>query len=198
MRPGFRVHEPAGAYYVMTDIADLAADGEDDVAFALRLIRDPGVAAVPGSSFFSHPDLGRTKLRFAFPKRHETLVAAADRLARLATARLTSGQRAITRPASSPMARRASSASKCMNGSGLDRLLDDLAADPAVDDRVDRPGPIGLEGRRDRVGPAAVEHVGQRLDAVVADPAGRVGGQDPGEVAALVEQVGRLRAARTR
>src|SRR6187397_2905335 len=80
---GFRVHEPAGAYYVMTDIADLARDGEDDVAFAMRLIADPGVAAVPGSSFFSRPELGRTKLRFAFPKRRETLGAAAERLARL-------------------------------------------------------------------------------------------------------------------
>ena len=68
-RPGFRVHEPGGAYYVMTDIRDLASEGEDDVAFAHRLIRDPGVAAVPGSSFFSRPELGRTKLRFAFPKR---------------------------------------------------------------------------------------------------------------------------------
>jgi aminotransferase len=80
---GFRVHEPAGAYYVMTDIRDLARDGEDDVAFAHRLIADPGVAAVPGSSFFSRPELGRTKLRFAFPKRIETLAAAADRLARM-------------------------------------------------------------------------------------------------------------------
>jgi aminotransferase len=81
---GFRVHDPAGAYYVMTDISDLAADGEDDVAFTLRLIRYPGVAAVPGSSFFSRPELGRTKVRFAFPKRTETLVAAAERLDRLA------------------------------------------------------------------------------------------------------------------
>ena len=81
---GFRFGDPAGAYYVMTDIADLAEDGEDDVAFALRLIADPGVAAVPGSSFFSEPALGRTKLRFAFPKRAETLLAAADRLSRLA------------------------------------------------------------------------------------------------------------------
>src|SRR5436189_2778568 len=81
---GFRIHEPAGAYYVMTDITDLAADGEDDVAFALRLIRDPGVAAVPGSSFFSRPELGRTKLRFAFPKRTEPLLAATERLSRLA------------------------------------------------------------------------------------------------------------------
>jgi aspartate/methionine/tyrosine aminotransferase len=79
---GFRVHEPAGAYYVMTDISDVA-EGEDDVAFALRLIRDPGVAAVPGSSFFSRPELGRTKLRFAFPKRIETLEAACERLSRL-------------------------------------------------------------------------------------------------------------------
>jgi aspartate/methionine/tyrosine aminotransferase len=81
---GFRVHQPAGAYYVMTDIRDLARDGEDDVAFAHRLIRDPGVAAVPGSSFFSKPELGRSKLRFAFPKKRETLEAAADRLSNLA------------------------------------------------------------------------------------------------------------------
>jgi aminotransferase len=80
---GFRVHEPSGAYYVMTDIHDLASEGEDDVTFAHRLIRDPGVAAVPGSSFYSRAELGRTKLRFAFPKRIETLEAAAERLARL-------------------------------------------------------------------------------------------------------------------
>ena len=79
---GFRIHQPAGAYYVMTDIRDLT--DEDDVTFARRLILDPGVAGVPGSSFFSHPELGRTKLRFAFPKRLETLRAATDRLARLA------------------------------------------------------------------------------------------------------------------
>ena len=80
---GFRVHEPDGAYYVMTDIAGLTSD--DDVTFARRLIHEPGVAAVPGSSFFSRPELGRTKLRFAFPKRLETLRAASERLARLAT-----------------------------------------------------------------------------------------------------------------
>ena len=78
---GFRISEPAGAYYVMTDIRDLT--DEDDVTFAMRLIQDPGVAAVPGSSFFSRPELGRTKLRFAFPKRDETLLAAADRLSRI-------------------------------------------------------------------------------------------------------------------
>ena len=79
---GFRLHEPDGAYYVMTDIAGLTSD--DDVTFARRLIHDPGVAAVPGSSFFSRPELGRSKVRFAFPKRLETLRAASERLARLA------------------------------------------------------------------------------------------------------------------
>ena len=78
---GFRLDEPDGAYYVMTDIRDLT--DEDDVTFAMRLIREPGVAGVPGSSFFSRPELGRTKLRFAFPKRTETLEAAAERLARI-------------------------------------------------------------------------------------------------------------------
>jgi aminotransferase len=78
---GFRVYHPAGAYYAMTDIRGLTDD--DDVTFARRLIADPGVATVPGSSFYSRPELGRTKARFAFPKKLETLRAAAERLARL-------------------------------------------------------------------------------------------------------------------
>jgi aspartate/methionine/tyrosine aminotransferase len=83
---GFRTYRPDGAYYVMTDIAGLANAGEDDVAFARRMVADPGIAAVPGSSFYSRPELGRTKIRFAFPKRLETLAAAAERLNRLAAA----------------------------------------------------------------------------------------------------------------
>jgi aspartate/methionine/tyrosine aminotransferase len=83
---GFRTYRPDGAYYVMTDVAGLAAAGEDDVAFARRLVADPGIASVPGSSFYSRPELGRTKIRFAFPKRLETLASAAERLGRLAPA----------------------------------------------------------------------------------------------------------------
>ncbi|HEY4189626.1 MAG TPA: aminotransferase class I/II-fold pyridoxal phosphate-dependent enzyme [Candidatus Limnocylindrales bacterium] len=79
---GFTFTDPAGAYYVMTDTRDLT--DEDDTTFAMRLIREVGVAAVPGSSFYSRPALGRTKLRFAFPKRIETLEAAADRLSAMA------------------------------------------------------------------------------------------------------------------
>jgi aspartate/methionine/tyrosine aminotransferase len=72
---------PDGAYYVMTDIGSVTH--EDDVTFARRLTADPGIATVPGSSFYSRPELGRTKIRFAFPKRHETLAEAAARLARI-------------------------------------------------------------------------------------------------------------------
>jgi aspartate/methionine/tyrosine aminotransferase len=82
---GFTPFVPDGAYYVMTDIG--AVTDEDDVAFARRMTADPGVATVPGSSFYSRPELGCTKIRFAFPKRHETLEAAATRLASLIPAR---------------------------------------------------------------------------------------------------------------
>jgi aminotransferase len=75
---------PDGAYYAMADIS--AVTTEDDVAFARRLTADPGVATVPASSFYSRPELGRTKIRFAFPKRRETLDAAARRLMSLGVA----------------------------------------------------------------------------------------------------------------
>jgi aminotransferase len=76
-----RPHVPDGAYYVMADIGEVTA--EDDITFARRLVLDPGVATVPGSSFYSRPELGRTKIRFAFPKQAATLAAAAERLERM-------------------------------------------------------------------------------------------------------------------
>ncbi len=78
---GFRTWVPDGAYYVMTDISDRT--DASDVEYALELTRSPGVASVPGSSFYSRPELGRAKLRFAFPKRLETLEDAAERLSRI-------------------------------------------------------------------------------------------------------------------
>ena len=76
---GLVPYRPDGAYYVMVDIG--AVTDDDDVTFARRLTADGGVASVPGSSFYSRPELGRTKVRFAFPKRHETLAEASRRLA---------------------------------------------------------------------------------------------------------------------
>ena len=75
---GFRCYEPQGAYYVMTDFSALS--DLDDVAFARHLIKDVGVAAVPGTSFYRHKRLGRKKLRFSFPKREETLTEVRKRL----------------------------------------------------------------------------------------------------------------------
>ena len=80
---GFELRVPDGAYYVMCDTSALDPDA-DDVAFAHRLVREVGVAAVPGSSFYLDPAAGRGKIRFAFPKRLETLEAAAGRLTSLA------------------------------------------------------------------------------------------------------------------
>jgi aminotransferase len=80
-RAGFRCFKPSGAYYIMTDISSFGF--ADDVAFARHLVTEIGVAAVPGSSFYRDAALGRTKLRFTFCKKDETLDAAAERLARL-------------------------------------------------------------------------------------------------------------------
>ncbi len=78
---GFKTYKPFGAYYIMTDISGLGYD--DDVQAARTLTAEVGVASVPGSSFYSRPELGRTKLRFSFCKKLETLRAAGERLARL-------------------------------------------------------------------------------------------------------------------
>jgi len=83
-RHQFRCYVPGGAYYVMTDIASFEYDS--DVAFARYLVSEIGVAAVPGSSFYRNPELGRTKLRFCFCKRDETLAEAGRRLAKLSIA----------------------------------------------------------------------------------------------------------------
>jgi aspartate/methionine/tyrosine aminotransferase len=81
-KTGFRFRAPDGAYYVLCDTTDVDPAG-DDIALARRLVEEIGVAAVPGSSFYAEPALGRHTIRFAFPKRLETLHAAADRLAML-------------------------------------------------------------------------------------------------------------------
>ena len=80
-RAGFKTYPPRGAYYVMTDISGFGFS--DDVTFARHLVEHVGVAAVPGSSFYSDPTAGRQRLRFHFARRRETLDAAVERLHRL-------------------------------------------------------------------------------------------------------------------
>lgn len=75
---GFGLELPQGAYYVMADISAFGAT--DDAEFCRHLVREVGVAAVPGSSFFRDQDLGRQYIRFCFCKRDETLTSAIERL----------------------------------------------------------------------------------------------------------------------
>ena len=82
---GFSCFKPRGAYYIMTDIS--AFGFPDDVAFAQYLVKEIGVAAVPGSSFYRNPADGRTHLRFTFCKKESTFQAAAERLAKLKAAK---------------------------------------------------------------------------------------------------------------
>jgi aminotransferase len=78
---GFKVFRPDGAYYMMTDIS--AFGFRDDIEFTRFLVREIGVACVPGSSFYSRPELGAGQVRFCFCKKDETLDAAAERLQKL-------------------------------------------------------------------------------------------------------------------
>jgi aminotransferase len=78
---GFKAYKPGGAYYIMTDISAFAS--ADDREFAGRLVKDIGVAAVPGSSFYSRHGGGSQQLRFTFCKQIETLHRALGNLRKL-------------------------------------------------------------------------------------------------------------------
>ncbi len=77
---GFSPQLPEGAYYVLCDISPFGF--ADDTAFARWLVREVGVAGVPGSSFYSRPELGRHLIRFTFCKSEPLLREAAQRLRR--------------------------------------------------------------------------------------------------------------------
>jgi aspartate/methionine/tyrosine aminotransferase len=80
---GFRCFKPRGAYYIMTDISNFGF--ANDVEFARYLVKEIGVAAVPGSSFYHDPADGAQQLRFTFCKKESTLAAAEERLTKLRT-----------------------------------------------------------------------------------------------------------------
>jgi aspartate/methionine/tyrosine aminotransferase len=78
---GFTFSVPEGAYYIFADFSGIS--DLDDVTFAKWMAQEIGVATVPGSSFYSKPEDGRTFVRFAFCKKPETLVEAEKRLRKL-------------------------------------------------------------------------------------------------------------------
>ena len=77
---GLSYYEPQGAYYVLVDISKLNPFATD-FEFCEWLIKEVGVAAVPGSAFFKHPEY--RYIRFHFAKQEQTLNAALDRLSKL-------------------------------------------------------------------------------------------------------------------
>lgn len=76
---GLSYTRPEGAYFVMVDISPFGY--ASDVEFAYWMTREIGVAPVPGSSFFAHPENRYIRLNFA--KKPATLHAAGERLLKL-------------------------------------------------------------------------------------------------------------------
>lgn len=80
---GLPFTEPQGAYYVLLDISSLGF--ANDLEAAEWMVRDIGVAGVPGSSFFREPE--HRFIRFHFAKSEDLLRGAGERLARLRNGR---------------------------------------------------------------------------------------------------------------
>ena len=76
---GFEVYQPAGTYFVTTDIRRLGE--KDGMEFCRELPRRAGVVAIPSSVFYDDKEAGRTQVRFAFCKKEEVLREALARLA---------------------------------------------------------------------------------------------------------------------
>jgi len=72
---------PRGAYYFLADVSALGCP--DDGAAAAKLLREAGVATVPGGAFFPDPAQGRRLVRFCFAKELSALEMAGRGLERL-------------------------------------------------------------------------------------------------------------------
>ena len=76
---GLKYYKPDGAYYVMVNIDEFGVKSDEE--FATRLIKDVGVASVPGSSFFKE-DIN-SYIRFHFAKSENVLESALERLQKI-------------------------------------------------------------------------------------------------------------------
>ncbi|HJN46957.1 MAG: aminotransferase class I/II-fold pyridoxal phosphate-dependent enzyme [Vicinamibacterales bacterium] len=83
-KAGFGVSPPEGAYYLFARYRGVPAIGaQSPMAAALHLIKEIGVASVPGDNFYTTGAAGDQYLRFAFCRSLPTLEEAAKRLAML-------------------------------------------------------------------------------------------------------------------
>lgn len=76
---GLYPYVPQGSYYILADVSSVP--GRDSKERALQILKECGVASVPGSAFYHQG--GEDLVRFCFAKRDDVLRAACDRLSRL-------------------------------------------------------------------------------------------------------------------
>jgi aspartate/methionine/tyrosine aminotransferase len=76
---GMTFYEPGGSYFLWCEYAGLS--DEDDAVFGERLMREAGVAGVPGSVFYPAAVTNPKRIRFTFSKSRSTIEEAARRLA---------------------------------------------------------------------------------------------------------------------
>ena len=78
---GFATSPPEGAYYLFADYRSVPALADmSPTDAAMYLIREVGVATVPGDNFYATGDEGDRYLRFAFCRSIETIEAGLERL----------------------------------------------------------------------------------------------------------------------
>ena len=77
--------KPFGAYYIMTNCNEYMRQNDlnNSLDLALHLIKNIGIATVPGSSFYADPKEGQFQTRFCFCKKEETLKSAALNLKKI-------------------------------------------------------------------------------------------------------------------
>jgi aminotransferase len=82
---GFTAPMPEGSYYTLAEYSQvpIPQSSLDSTSFAIWMVEQVGIATVPGSVFYSQPGLGDSSVRFAFPKKLETLHAAGERMRQL-------------------------------------------------------------------------------------------------------------------
>ena len=82
---GIKYFKPEGAYYTFCDISSFGF--KSDIEFTHHLVKEIGVAVVPGASFFGpNSELGNKYVRFCFSRKMETLQAGRERLLKLTKA----------------------------------------------------------------------------------------------------------------
>ncbi len=85
METDLHPYKPAGAYYIMCECSDFIRQHglPNSLELSYFLVKNIGIATVPGSSFYSDPSYGQFQIRFCFCKNPETLQKARSYLSKI-------------------------------------------------------------------------------------------------------------------